>query len=177
MEPPVPSSIQGTIPDWKSSLSLSRTKPIDRSTDRRRMTLAWESSRTPGVSLALNYVSHFDVFRQHVTRIFTSDTDALSREVGNPGLTHTHTRVCPCVAAIVVRPARATRVRGGNELHLLDSYSRRDDDDERRRTTTTTTMRPLRMYNGPFMPPHSYVCAHAHLRVVRAPRTRALLFV
>jgi hypothetical protein len=28
------------------------------------------------VPLALSYVSHFDVFRQHVTRIFTSDTDA-----------------------------------------------------------------------------------------------------
>lgn len=55
--------------------------------------VVWESSRTSGVSLALNYVSHFDVFRQHVTRIFTSDTDALEGG-GEPGANaHAHARM------------------------------------------------------------------------------------
>lgn len=53
---------------------------------------AWESSRLPGISLALSYISHFDVFRQHVTRIFTSDTDALEGGGADLGLTQ---RVCP----------------------------------------------------------------------------------
>lgn len=90
------SSSDSSIPGKQWSIESHRRRAIDGSTERAQVeSMPRGSCRAHRVYLALSYVSHFDVLRQHVTRIFTSDTDAL----GGPGLTRTRVRARACTFA------------------------------------------------------------------------------
>lgn len=89
--------------------------------------IAWEWTAVHSPPRGLSYVSHFDVSRQHVTRVFTNGGRRACEGRGRRRR-RARTRTCTHIGGETARMRRcAPRIRGGNELHLCSS------DDERRR--------------------------------------------
>lgn len=129
----------------------------DEYTDHRRIPIAWESPGTGRPLCSLSYVSHFDVFRQHVTRVFTNDAYALAEACGR-GTTRTRTSLAKRVLREDAAVASARHAY--EEAMNFTSLRVRDTT-----TTTTRTMRLLRVYNGPCLCPSERYARPAYTRV------------
>lgn len=134
--------------------------------DRRRIPIAWESPGTGVPFCSLSYVSHFDVFRQHVTRVFTNDAYAAAEACGRGTA---RTRTCTHIA----RETRVAREDAtvASARHAYEEAMNFTSLRLRATTTTTTrTMRLLRVYNGPCLCPSERYVRPAYTRVhMRVP--------